>query len=114
MKLSEALQESEKHIRQLIELLDVNGVGQQSDALVAARKFSEEYLRYIRTRRCCMNCAFCKPDDGALHVGKVSDPMMCTHGAQDGERPVYLPYDHADIGLLCSGFALKHEIKEVK
>lgn len=114
MKLSEALQESEMHIGQLIALLDVLDVGQQSGALVAARKFSEEYLKYIRTRRCCMNCAFCKLDDGALHVGRTSDPSVCTYARYEGGRDVYLYDDPAEAGRACARFALKHEIKEAK
>lgn len=114
MKLSEAFQGSEKCINELIGVIDTRVVGSSYIAVQNARKFLKEYLRYIRTRRCCMNCAFCKPDDGALHVGKISDPLMCTHGVQDGERPVYLPDDPAEFGLRCSWFASKYEIKEVK
>lgn len=110
MKLSEALQESERHIGQLIELLDVEGTGQRSDALAAARKFEEQYAKYVRSRRCCMNCAFLKSDDAALHVGRVDDPPVCAE-SEDG-RLIYIPKDVAEFGLACPRFTSRYDIPE--
>lgn len=114
MKLSEALQGSVKCINELLGVLGTRVVGSSYIAVQNARKFSEEYLRYVRTRRCCMNCAFCKLDDGALHVGRTSDPPVCTYARYEGGRDVYIYDDPAEAGRACGRFALKHEIKEVK
>ena len=111
MRLSEALGMSLQHLSQLIEFIDVNGYGQKSEAVREAREFEGRYLKYVRSRRCCMNCVFCKPDDGALHVGRIDDPLVCTCDEEDdGGRAVYINEDPAETGRTCRRFTLKYDV----
>lgn len=96
MNLGEALNLSQQHLSQLIEFLDVNGYGQKSAAVRDAREFEERYLKYVRSRRCCMNCAHW---------------MKCAFDAGNaGEGPVYVNGDPAESGRRCRNFMLKHDV----
>lgn len=110
MRLSDALEMSSQHLSRLIEFLDANGCGQKSAAVRDAREFGERYVKYVRSRRCCMNCAFCKADDGALHVGRVDDPPVCTYEVQEGGRATYINEDPAEMGRYCRRFTLRYDV----
>lgn len=107
-----ALDLSLQHISQLIEMLDVNGYCQNTETLKEARAFEEELLKFARYRKCCHNCAHCRPDEGAVHVGRTDDPLACY--AHD--QPVYLDglffggdRDPGAVGLNCKSFSCKYE-----
>ena len=111
MKLSEALEMSQQHLSQLLEFPDVNGYGRKSAAVRDAREFEERFKKYVRSRQCCMNCVFCKPDDGALHVGRTADPPVCAYlKEKKGGRAVYINEDPAETDRLCRRFALKYDM----
>lgn len=111
MRLSEALEMSQQHLSQLLEFLDVNGYGQKSAAVRDAREFEERFMKYVRSRRCCMNCVFCKHDDETLHVGRTTDPLVCTYEEEEeGGRAIYINEDPAEMGGLCRRFTLKYDV----
>lgn len=111
MRLSEALGMSLQHLSQLLEFIDVNGYGQKSEAVREAREFEGRYLKYVKSRRCCMNCVFCKTDDRALHVGRIDDPLICTYEEEEeGGRAIYINEDPAEMGRICRRFTLKYDV----
>lgn len=104
-----ALDLSIQHISQLIEILDVNGYCQDTKTLKEARDFEEELLKFARYRKCCHNCAHCRPDDGAMHAGKTEDPMACCPPAGSSKRMMYLEGDLGMQGVNCPVFSCKYE-----
>ena len=103
-----ALDLSLQHISQLIEMLDVNGYCQNTKTLKEARDFEEELLKFARYRKCCHNCAHCRPDEGAVHVGKTEDPMVC-YGDPYHRNGVYVEGDLGTQGTNCGEFSCKYE-----
>lgn len=104
-----ALDLSLHHISQLVEMLDVNGYCQNTETLREAREFEEELLRFARYRRCCHNCAHCRPDEEAAHVGKTEDPMVC-HGFEMYEPcGISSAGDSGVHGMNCTHYACKYE-----
>lgn len=100
-----------QHLSQLIEFIDVNGYGQKSEAVREAREFEGRYLKYVKSRRCCMNCVFCKLDDMALHIRRMVDPPVCTYEEEEeGGRAIYINEDPAEMGRLCRRFTSKYDV----
>lgn len=108
MRLGEALELSHRHLSRLLAFLDANGYGQTDETVRAAREFMRGYTKYVRSRRCCTNCVFCRQDDGAVHVGRVDDPPVCTYEEEEeGGRAIYITEDPAEMGRFCIWFTLK-------
>lgn len=85
-RLDLALDEALATIGNLIDLLDVEGAGQTDPGLTAARTFHDRFLRFVRYRKCCANCAHFRergarrscvfrPDEELL-LGKADDPGL--------------------------------------
>ena len=107
-----ALDLSLQHISQLIEMLDVNGYCQDTKTLKEARDFEEELMKFARYRKCCHNCAHCRPDDGALHVGKTEDPLACfaVHPPFYIEGVMHGVFrDPGMCGASCENYSCKYE-----
>ena len=108
MKLGEALELSHRHLSRLLAFLDANGYGQTDETVRDAREFMRGYTDYVRSRRCCTNCVFCRQDDGALHVGRVDDPPVCTYEEDvEGGRSIYINGDPSETGWSCCRFTRK-------
>lgn len=108
MKFGEALELSHRHLSRLLAFLDANGYGQTDETVRAAREFMCGYTKYVRSRRCCTNCVFCRQDDGALHVGRVDDPPICTYKEDvEGGRSIYINGDPSETGRSCYWFTRK-------
>ena len=108
MKVGEALELSHRHLSRLLAFLDANGYGQTDETVRAAREFMRGYTDYVRSRRCCANCVFCRQDDGALHVGRVDDPPVCTYEEEEeGGRAIYISGDLTETGGYCRRFTRK-------
>lgn len=111
-----ALDLSLQHISRLVDMVDAFGVCQRSKTLREAREFGDELLEFARHRRCCHNCAYCRPDDGALHVGRTDDPFACWYETdENGGRATYIPEnDPGAFGMHCHRFTCKYEGGKVK
>lgn len=111
MKVGEALELSHRHLSRLLAFLDANGYGQTDETVRAAREFMRGYTDYVRSRRCCANCVFCRQDDGALHVGRVDDPPVCTYEEDvEGGRAIYISGDLTETGGYCRRFTRKYGV----